>query len=86
MTKVATSGERVNGLLLKVTWSCEVEVSHMGKKPISYRQRWEKIFIWLTLSTRAVMCIVVPRFTKTASDNRIPGSNLAGGVIQLTTG
>ena len=24
-------------------WSCEIEVSHMGKKPISYRQRWEKM-------------------------------------------
>ena len=24
-------------------WSYEIEVSHMGKKPISYRQRWEKI-------------------------------------------
>ena len=26
-----------------ITWSCAIEVSHMGKKPISYRQRWEKI-------------------------------------------
>ena len=23
-------------------WSCEIEVSHMGKKPILYGQRWEK--------------------------------------------
>ena len=23
--------------------SCEIEVSHMGKKPISYWQRWEKM-------------------------------------------
>ena len=30
-TKVATSGERVSGLFLKVTWSCEIEVSHIGK-------------------------------------------------------
>ena len=30
-TKVATSGERVSGLFLKVTWSCEIEVSHMVK-------------------------------------------------------
>ena len=30
---------RINGGL---QWSCEIEVSHMGKKLISYRQRWEK--------------------------------------------
>ena len=24
--------------------SCEIEVSHMGKKPVSYGQRWEKVF------------------------------------------
>ena len=24
------------------SWSCEIEVSYMGKKPISFRQRWEK--------------------------------------------
>ena len=24
-------------------WSCETEVSHKGKKPISYRQKWEKL-------------------------------------------
>ena len=25
-------------------WSYETEVSHTGKKPISYMQRWEKFF------------------------------------------
>ena len=24
-----------------ITWSCEIEVTHMGKNSISYRQRWE---------------------------------------------
>ena len=23
-------------------WPCEIKVSHMGKKTISYKQRWEK--------------------------------------------
>ena len=31
--------------LLGPAWSCETEVSHMGKKPISYRQRWENIIV-----------------------------------------
>ena len=33
----------LSGLFLGPAWSCEVEVSHLGKKPISYRQRWEKV-------------------------------------------
>ena len=28
--------------------SCEMEVSHMSKKPISYRQRWEKKSLLVT--------------------------------------
>ena len=35
----------LSGLFLGPAWSCEMEVSHMGKKPISYRQRWEKILV-----------------------------------------
>ena len=30
-------------------WSCEIEVSHIGKKPISYRQRWEKFLFPIAL-------------------------------------
>ena len=33
---------KTNGLNGGLQWSCETEVSHMGKKPISYRLRWEK--------------------------------------------
>ena len=29
---------------MSISWSCEIEVSHIGKKPFSYRKMWEKIF------------------------------------------
>ena len=32
----------LSGLFLEPAWSCETEVSHMGKKPVSYKQRREK--------------------------------------------
>ena len=37
----------LSGLFLHVrpAWSRETEVSHMGKKLISYRQRWEKMLL-----------------------------------------
>ena len=36
-------GPRTSELNCGLQWSCEIEVSHTGKKPISYRQRWDKI-------------------------------------------
>ena len=35
----------LSGLFLGPAWSCEIKVSHMDKKPISYRQRLENIRI-----------------------------------------
>ena len=40
--KSTLAGKELKGLFLKATWSCEIEVCHMGKKPNSNRQRWEK--------------------------------------------
>ena len=40
--KLPLVGKELSGLFLKVTRSCEIEVSHIGKNIISYRQRWEK--------------------------------------------
>ena len=45
--KLPLVGKDLSGLFLKITLSCEIEVSLMGKKLISYRQRWEKkIVTW----------------------------------------
>ena len=42
---IYSAGQGLRGVFLAPAWSCEIEISHMGKKPISYRQRWEKMYL-----------------------------------------
>ena len=47
-----------NRLFLGPVWPCEIEVSHMGKKPVLYRQRWEKKMFYI-LRAKAVVVFLI---------------------------